>query len=94
MKCLSLFMLCFICFQALFTSAFAQLLTLNDCRRMALENNRNLRNAALQHSAAQDNLQAYKTNRLLKFSLTGDYLYSGGKSSFILPGGYLPTFVP
>lgn len=77
-----------------FTMAVAQPLTLDDCRRMALEYNRNLRNAALQQGVAEDNLQAYKTNRLPKFSLTGDYLYSGGKSSFILPGGYLPTFVP
>lgn len=87
-------LVCILCLQALFTSVSAQPLTLDDCRRMALEYNRNLRNAALQHRAAQDNLQAYKTNRLPKFSLTADYLYSGGKSSFTLPGGYLPTFVP
>lgn len=83
-----------LCLQAFVIGASAQPLTLDDCRRMALEYNRNLRNAALQHGAAQDNLQAYKTNRLPKLSLTGEYLYSGGKSSFTMPGGYLPTFVP
>ena len=88
------FLLYILCLQGIFVSAFGQSLTLDDCRRMALEQNRNLRNAVLQHRAAQDNLQAYKTNRLPKFFLTGDYLYSGGKSSFTLPGGYLPTFVP
>lgn len=88
------FLLYMLCLQGIFVSAFGQSLTLDDCRRMALEQNRNLRNAVLQHRAAQDNLQAYKTNRLPKFFLTGDYLYSGGKSSFTLPGGYLPTFVP
>lgn len=91
MKRLSLLI---ICLQAVFTVAVAQQLTLDDCRRMAVEYNRNLRNAAIGHSAAEDNLQAYKTNRLPKFSLTGGYLYSGGKSSFTMPGGYLPTFVP
>lgn len=91
MKRLFLFI---ICLQAVFTAAVAQQLTLDDCRRMAIEYNRNLRNAVVQHSAAEDNLQAYKTNRLPKFSLTGDYLYSGGKSTFTMPGGYLPTFVP
>lgn len=86
---------CFLfCFQAFFATVSAQPLTLDDCRRMALAYNRNLRNAALQQGAAQDNLQAYKTNRLPKFSLTGDYLYSAGKTSFTLPGGYLPTFIP
>lgn len=83
-----------ICLQCIFATASAQPLTLDDCRRMALEQNRNLRNAALQYGVAQDNLQAYKTNRLPKFFLTGQYLYSGGESSFTLPGGYLPTFVP
>lgn len=91
MKRLSLLI---ICLQAAFTAAVAQQLTLDDCRQMAIEHNRNLRNAVVQHSAAEDNLQAYKTNRLPKFSLTGDYLYSGGKSAFTMPGGYLPTFVP
>lgn len=83
-----------ICLQCIFAAASAQPLTLDDCRRMALEQNRNLRNATLQHGAARDNLQAYKTNRLPKFFLTGQDLYSGGESSFTLPGGYLPTFVP
>lgn len=83
-----------ICFHGVFASAVAQPLTLDNCRRMALDHNRNLKNATLEHLASQDNLQAYKTNFLPKFSLSGDYLYSGGKSTFSLPGGYLPTFVP
>ncbi len=83
-----------ICFHGVFASALAQPLTLDDCRRMALEHNRNLKNATLEHLASEEILQAYKTNFLPKFSLSGDYLYSGGKSAFSLPGGYLPTFVP
>lgn len=75
-------------------AAAAQPLTLDDCRRMALDQNRNLKNAVLQHDAAQDNLRAYQTNRLPKFLLAGDYLYSSGKSTFTLPGGNLPTFTP
>lgn len=91
MKRISLFL---ICLQAVLSTAIAQTLTLDDCRCMALDYNRNLRNAVVQHRAAEDHLQAYRTNRLPKFSLTGDYLYSGGKSTFTMPGGYLPTFVP
>lgn len=72
----------------------AQPLTLDDCRRMALAEDRNLRNASVQVGAARDELQAFKANRLPAISLTGDYFYSGGKSSFTLPGGYLPIYVP
>lgn len=91
MKHLSILM---ICLAAALSPAGAQPLTLDDCRRMALEQNHNLKNATLQQRMARENLLAYQTNRLPKFSLTGNYLYSGGESAFTLPGGYLPTFVP
>ena len=41
-----------ICLQGFFATASTQPLTLDDCRRMALEQNRNLRNAALQYGVA------------------------------------------
>ncbi len=74
--------------------ASAQQLTIDDCRRMAIEHNRTLKTATAQSSIANDNLKMYKANFLPKFSLSGNYLYSSGSSSYTMSGGYLPTFVP
>lgn len=81
-------------FAVAISSGKAQQLTLGDCRRMALNHNRNLRTAVVQIAVAEDNLKMYKTNFLPKFSLSGDYLYSTGSSTYTIVGGYLPTFVP
>lgn len=75
-------------------SVQAQQLTLDDCRRMAVENSRNLKIAGSQQNVAEDNLKMYKANFLPKFSFSGNYLYSTGSFNYTLQGGYLPTFVP
>lgn len=74
--------------------AQAQKLTLEDCRKMAVETNRRLKNASLATQNAKDNLQAYTANYLPRFSLTGNYLYSNSAAQLTIPGGYLPTYVP
>lgn len=76
------------------SSAQAQQLTLEECRRMAIEHNRNLKTAVVQSSIADDNLKMYQANFLPKFSLSGNYIYSTGNFDYTIAGGYLPTFIP
>ena len=64
------------------------------CLRMAHETNRNGKISSLRKLMADDNLKAYKTNYLPKFSVTGNYIYSNAKPSLFIDGGYLPTFTP
>lgn len=87
-------LLLILCAQVICISAAAQELTVDDCRRMALEQSRSLRNAVEQNGTAQDNLKAYRAAFFPKFSASGNYLYSNGNMNFTLPGGYLPTFIP
>jgi outer membrane protein TolC len=72
----------------------AQKLTLERCREMALQKSMNMANAVQMSLIAKDNLKAYKTNYLPKFSASGNYLYSNSGTLFTIPGGYLPTYVP
>lgn len=71
-----------------------EVLTLEKCREMALENNRGLKSAQERIAASQDMLRAYKSNMLPKFSLNGTFLYSDLSHTETMAGGYLPTFVP
>ncbi len=81
-------------FLSISTIAQAQKLTLEECREMAVDNNRTLRIAVEQTLAARDQTKAYKANYLPKFSATGNYLYTNSSMTLTIPGGYLPTFVP
>ena len=72
----------------------AQTLTLEDCRRMALENNKTLKNASLSSLSAKDDVRAYQTKFFPRLSATGGYIYSTASLSKTIEGGYLPTFVP
>ena len=76
--------------------AFAQSgkLTLKECRSMAIENNKRLRNSAEKIESSKDMLKAYKTNNLPNLSLKGGFLYSPISFTQAIKGGYLPTFTP
>ena len=63
------------------------------CRALALENNKAVTLAKLNKEKALYTLKAYKANYLPKFSLSGNYLYSDSKFETQIPGGYLPTYI-
>ena len=82
------------------TTAFAQqessatILSLQECREMALENNIENNIAKEQITAAGYRVTAYRTNYLPKLSAAGTYLYSDAKFGRTIEGGNLPTFMP
>lgn len=71
-----------------------QTMTLEQCREMALENNKQIAIASKSREKASTDVKAYRANYFPKFSLSGNYLFSNTDSKLTLPGGYLPTFVP
>lgn len=71
-----------------------QVMTLEQCREMALENNKQMAIAAQSGEKAKTDVRAYRANYFPKLSLTGNYLLSNTSTKLTIPGGYLPTFVP
>ena len=78
---------------ALITNA-QELLTLDQCRQLALDNNKRMAAANKQTQAAHYTMQSYKGNFFPNFTASGTGLYSTANGTFSLPGGNLPTFVP
>lgn len=81
-------------FLASFAAQAQQVMTLEQCREMALENNKQMAIAARTGEKARTDINAYRANFFPKLSLTGNYLFSNSSSNLHIPGGYLPTFVP
>ncbi len=71
-----------------------KMITLDECREMAIEHSFHLKSSDEKIAASVDLLKAYKTDYLPNFSLSGGYLYSTASLSETIPGGYLPTFSP
>lgn len=69
-------------------------LTLEQCRRLALENNKQMAAAARQTAAADYTRRSYRANFFPNFNANGIGLYSAAKGDFSLPGGNLPVFMP
>lgn len=69
-------------------------LTIEDCRKMALENNYSIKSSKERELSSEDVLASAKTNNLPNLSLNANYLYSSSTFSKSIEGGYLPTFVP
>ena len=78
---------------ALITNA-QELLTLDQCRQLALDNNKRMAAANKQTQAAHYTMQSYRGNFFPNFTASGTGLYSTANGSFSLPGGNLPTFLP
>lgn len=76
------------------TSVPGQAMTLEQCRELALENNKAISVASRNKEKAEYTVKAYRANFFPKISASGNYLYSDTKLNSSLPGGYLPTFVP
>lgn len=71
-----------------------QVLTLEKCRNMALENNKRTLIASENVEKAEWDKKAAKANFFPRFSASGFYTYTNTSLSKTIAGGYLPTFVP
>ena len=71
-----------------------EVMTLEQCREMALENNKQIAIANQTGEKTSADVRAYRANYFPKFSLSGNYLLSNVSSTLSMPGGYLPTYVP
>jgi outer membrane protein TolC len=68
--------------------------TLEQCRELALENNKSGTIAALNSDKADYTQRAYRANYFPKISASGNYLYSNLRLTGKIPEAYLPAFVP
>lgn len=71
-----------------------EILTLEQCRTMALQHNKEMAASYQQTQAAHHTMKSYWGNFFPNFSLTGLGLYSTADGSLGIPGGNLPTFSP
>jgi len=71
-----------------------ELLTLDQCRQLALDNNKRMVAASKQTQAAHYMVKSYKGNFFPNFIASGTGLYSTADGTFNIPGGNLPTFLP
>jgi outer membrane protein TolC len=78
---------------ALITNAQTPL-TLDQCRQLALDNNKRMAVASKQIQAAHYTMQSYKGNFFPNITASGTGLYNSANGTFSLPGGNLPTFLP
>ena len=76
------------------TNSAQEVLTLDQCREMALENNKRMAAANKQTQAAHYTLKSYRGNFFPNFTANGTGLYSSANGTFNIPGGNLPTFFP
>ena len=70
-----------------------ELLTLDQCRQLALDNNKRMVAASKQTQAAHYMVKSYKGNFFPNFIASGTGLYSTADGTFNIPGGNLPTFL-
>lgn len=71
-----------------------QEMTLEQCRELALENNKAIFIASRNKDKAEYTVKAYRANFFPKISASGNYLYSDTEMKETISGNYLPTFVP
>jgi outer membrane protein TolC len=84
-----------ILFAFLTESAYPQqVMTLERCRELALENNKTIAMAAQKSEIAGWTQKSYRTNFLPKISASGAYFFTNTKMHKTIEGAYLPTFVP
>jgi len=76
------------------TTSAQEVLTLDQCREMALENNKRMAAANKQTQAAHYTMKSYRGNFFPNFTANGTGLYSSANGTFNIPGGNLPTFFP
>lgn len=69
-------------------------LNLQQCRQMAMENNKQRAISGKNTEKAAFDVKSSRANYLPKLSASGMYYLSTSKSEMSIPGGYLPTYVP
>ncbi|MBE6287869.1 MAG: TolC family protein [Mediterranea massiliensis] len=77
-----------------FTVSAQEVLTLERCRELALENNKQMAVAAKQTQVAYYTMKSYRGNFFPNFIANATGLYSSANGTFNIPGGNLPTFLP
>lgn len=83
--------LAFYAFQA---NAQEEPLTLEQCRQLALEHNKQVAAAARQTRYAHYTMKSYQGNFFPNLTANGTVLYSTADGSLEIPGGNLPVFAP
>lgn len=76
------------------TASAQEILTLDQCRQLALDNNKRMSAATQQTQAAHYTQKSYWANFFPNFTASGTGLYSTADGTFSIPGGNLPTFLP
>lgn len=84
----------FVCLLCTLTASAQEVLTLDRCRELALDNNKRMAAAAKQTQAAHYTMKSYWGNFFPNFMASGTGLYSSANGTFNIPGGNLPTFLP
>lgn len=74
------------------SSSFAQQLTWEQCRQMALEHNKDVQSAKTQAKQTETDIQTYKSNFYPRLNLIAADMYSTGSGSFTMQGGHLPIY--
>ena len=74
-----------ICLLALSSASMAQKLTLDECRKMALEHNKSLKSAREQENKVTSDMKSYRANYLPKLDLMAADAYSWGSANLVLP---------
>lgn len=82
-----------LCFPV-FSAGAQVLLDLQQCRRMAMENSKQMAIADKQLEKAVFDSKSYHAGYFPRLSVTGLGFYNQEKYSYKLKGGYLPTYVP
>ena len=87
-------MICLGCLGIETTVQAQTVLSLEKCREMAVENNKQAAAARLQQQKSAFDLRAVRANFYPKISGYGYYLYSNNSLNYDFKGAYLPTYTP
>ena len=79
---------------AVHAASAQEVLTMEQCRTLALQHNKKIAAAKMQTASAQYMRKSYKALYLPDFSASGNALYHTADGVLSIPGGNLPTFVP
>ena len=77
---------------AVHAASAQEVLTMEQCRTLALQHNKEIAAAKMQTASAQYMRKSYKALYLPDFSASGNALYHTADGKLSVPGGNLPTF--
>lgn len=91
MKKISILIGTLFCSSALFSQ---EVLSLKQCREMALQYNKEMAASARQTESARYMAKSYKGNFFPNFTASGTGIYSSASGHYGIEGGNLPVFMP